>query len=208
MKRVIDIDTWKRKEHFHFFNGFDDPFWGTTVNVDFTFIYNKAKEEGHTFFLSSLHEIMRAVNAVEELKYRIEEDNVVCYDTIHVSPTIAREDGTFSFSFFNYDAEKDVFIQNAMMAIDKVQKSSGLGLNEDSARIDTIHFSSVPWFQFTDMKHATSFGRRDSVPKISVGKYFRDGARIMMPLSITVNHALVDGLHVARFVNELENAYK
>ena len=36
MKKLIDIDNWKRKEHFLFFSKFEEPFFGVTVKVDCT----------------------------------------------------------------------------------------------------------------------------------------------------------------------------
>lgn len=44
MKYKIDTTTWKRREHYEFFNGMDDPFWGTVVPVDFTECYLEAKK--------------------------------------------------------------------------------------------------------------------------------------------------------------------
>jgi chloramphenicol O-acetyltransferase type A len=43
MKRVINLDNWNRKEHFKFFSALDDPFWGITMTVDFTSIYQQSK---------------------------------------------------------------------------------------------------------------------------------------------------------------------
>lgn len=33
MKKTLDIDTWARKEHFHFFRKFEEPFWIGCLNV-------------------------------------------------------------------------------------------------------------------------------------------------------------------------------
>lgn len=55
MKYKIDTTTWKRREHYEFFNGMDDPFWGTVVPVDFTECYLEAKKRRTSFFLCSLH---------------------------------------------------------------------------------------------------------------------------------------------------------
>jgi chloramphenicol O-acetyltransferase type A len=42
----------------------------------------------------------------------------------------------------------------------------------------------------------------DSVPKIVFGKLiFKDG-QVLLPISVHVNHALCDGLHVSRFLEE------
>ncbi|KAA4195844.1 chloramphenicol acetyltransferase, partial [Bacteroides ovatus] len=37
----------------------------------------------------------------------------------------------------------------------------------------------------------------------STGKYFRDGERLMMPVSVTCHHGLMDGYHVAQFIEKL-----
>lgn len=58
MKYKIDTTTWKRREHYEFFNGMDDPFWGTVVPVDFTECYLEAKKRRTSFFLCSLHRII------------------------------------------------------------------------------------------------------------------------------------------------------
>ena len=85
MKYKIDTTTWKRREHYEFFNGMDDPFWGTVVPVDFTECYLEAKKRRTSFFLCSLHRILTAVNRIEAFRYRIENGEVVCYDRIHAS---------------------------------------------------------------------------------------------------------------------------
>ena len=103
MKQVIDLDNWNRKEHFAFFSAFDDPFFGITTLVDFTDIYRQSKELNVSFFLYSLHFLLKCANETDAFKLRIEKDSVVRYDTIHISPTIGREDGTFGFGFFEYN---------------------------------------------------------------------------------------------------------
>lgn len=205
MKKLIDLKNWNRLEHFNFFKGFDDSFWGLTANVDFTAVYKRAKEEKASFFLYSLHAIMQTVNNQKEFRYRIEGENVACYDTIHPSPTIGRKDGTFAISFFEYRNDMYLFVKGAKKAIEEVNNSTGLGLNENAARQDVIHYSSLPWIRFTEMKHTASFGNDNSVPKISTGKLFEDQGRMILPVSITVNHALIDGWHVAQFLEKLEN---
>ncbi|EGN08243.1 hypothetical protein HMPREF1018_02554 [Bacteroides fragilis] len=101
MKQLIDLENWNRKEHFKFFSAFDDPFFGITTLVDFTNTYHQSKDEKKSFFLYSVHFLLQCVNEVEAFKLRIEGEQVVKYDFIHLSPTIGREDGTFGFGFLN-----------------------------------------------------------------------------------------------------------
>ena len=120
-KKVINIlnETayWFRKleqkRTFKFFSAFDDPFFGITTLVDFTNTYHQSKDEKKSFFLYSVHFLLQCVNETEAFKLRIEGEQVVKYDLIHVSSTIGREDGTFGFGFFEYNADLEVFIQNA-----------------------------------------------------------------------------------------------
>ncbi len=97
MKQTIDITHWNRREHFEFFSRFDDPFFGITTLVDFTKAYEHIKAHRRPFFLSSVHFLLKCVNETEAFRLRTEDGKLVQYDTIHVSPTIGREDGTFGF---------------------------------------------------------------------------------------------------------------
>jgi chloramphenicol O-acetyltransferase type A len=92
MKRVINLDNWNRKEHFKFFSALDDPFWGITTTVDFTSIYQQSKNMEVSFFLYSVHFLLKCINATTAFKLRIENGEVVEYDKINISPTIGREE--------------------------------------------------------------------------------------------------------------------
>lgn len=122
MKRVINLDNWNRKEHFKFFSALDDPFWGITTTVDFTSIYQQSKNMEVSFFLYSVHFLLKCINATTAFKLRIENGEVVEYDKINISPTIGREDGTFGFGFFEYDTDLSLFIENAEKEIHRVKK--------------------------------------------------------------------------------------
>lgn len=36
MKNTLNIANWNRKDHYHFFKDFEEPFFGITVNIDCT----------------------------------------------------------------------------------------------------------------------------------------------------------------------------
>lgn len=113
IEKIIDIATWNRKEHFEHFSAFDDPFFGVTVNVDCTRAYREAKNKGVSFSLLLLHRIITAAAKVEEFRYRIEGEKVVCYDSLLPEATVGRADHTFSFASFEYDPDELTFILKA-----------------------------------------------------------------------------------------------
>lgn len=198
MKTLLNIETWNRKDQFRFFNQFEEPFFGVTVQIDCTNSYRIAKEKEYSFFLYYLHASLKAANQIEPFRYRIENDQVYLYDVVNASPTINRPDGTFGFSYMDYNPDFILFTQDAKKAIDEVRNSSGLIPAVSGENV--IHYSSVPWLNFTSLSHARSFSFKDSCPKISFGKMTEVNGRKQMPVSIHVHHALMDGFHVGQFV--------
>ncbi len=176
MKQLLDLANWNRREHFHFFSAFDEPFFGLVAQVDCTAAQAAAKQLGVSFFLYYLHHSLQAANAVPEFRYRIDGGQVYCYDRVHASATIGRADHTFGFSFIEqHDALAD-FVAAAETEIAAVQASSGLRLTATTARPDVIHYSAIPWVRFSGLTHARSFRHPDSAPKISFGQTHQEGA--------------------------------
>lgn len=198
MKQLLELDTWARKEHFNFFRQFEEPFFGITTDIDCTTAFNKAKASGDSFFLSYLHKSLAAANEVTPFRYRIADGEVWVYDQVHASPTINRPDGTFGFAYMNFYEDAATFEASSKAEIERVRQSTGLIPAVSGENV--IHYSSLPWINFTAVSHARSFSFKDSCPKITFGKVKEVGERKMMPVSVHVHHALMDGFHVAQFL--------
>jgi len=202
MKTLLDIESWNRKDQFRFFNQFEEPFFGITVQVDCTRAYHIAKENNYSFFLYYLHASLQAVNETEPFRYRIENDQVYVYDQVNASATINRPDGTFGFSYMDYHPDFLAFSKDAKKIIEAVRQTTGLIPAVSGENV--IHYSSIPWLNFTSLSHARSFSFKDSCPKISFGKMTEQNGIRQMPVSIHVHHALMDGFHVAQFVERFQ----
>lgn len=201
MKTLLDIENWPRKEHFHFFKQFEEPFFGATVEIDCTKAYATAKSLNTSFFIYYLHKTLVAVNSTESFRYRISDDQIYVCDQINASATISREDGSFGFSLIEYDADFEIFTTNALAEIERIQKTSGL-FTRTFTDDNVIHFSAIPWLDFTSLSHARSYTFPDSCPKISFGKMkINENGKRTMPMSIHVHHGLVDGLPLGQFVD-------
>lgn len=203
MKTKIDLKTWNRTTHYEFFSKFDEPFFGITTPIDCTIAYQKSKELQIPFFVYYLHKTLAAVNKIENFRLRIEEKNVVLYDEIDTSATIMREDKTFGFSFIKFHKDLHKFNKTAQIEIQRIQNTPGILTREYPENI--IHFSAVPWINFTGLTHSRSFSAPDSCPKISFGKLMDENGKKTMALSVTAHHGLLDGYHMGLFVEELQN---
>jgi chloramphenicol O-acetyltransferase type A len=203
VKQKLTLDTWNRKEHFHFFSQMQEPFFGITTVIDCTTAYAKSKELGITFFTYYLHKTLIAVNAIESFRYRIIDGDVYVFNQIDASATILREDKTFGFSLMKFEEDLTVFSEITKTEIERVKKTSGLITRDFETNL--IHFSVLPWINFTAYSHARSFTWPDSCPKISFGKMISDNGKKTMHMSVHVHHALLDGYHVGEFVNLFQN---
>lgn len=202
--KIIDLENWNRKEHFEFFSQMASPYFGLTTEVDCTNAYAYAKEKGDSFFATYMHRSMIAVNAVDELKLRIVDGQVVLYDRIHAGTTIGRADGTFGFAFIPFSEDFEVFNTEMQKEIEGVQQSSGLRMNNGELGKDLIRHTTIPWKSFSALLHPTGFNNSESVPKIAFGKFsIRDG-RKYLPLSVEAHHGLADGIHIAKYLEEFQ----
>lgn len=205
MKVLLDIENWPRKEHFLYFKQFQEPFFGISVAIDCTKAYAAAKHLKTSFFVYYLHKTLVAVNTIEPFRYRIIDDAIYIYDAINASATILREDTTFGFSLIKYSSNYTVFNANALEEIDRIKNSSGLFTREFTEN-NLIHFSALPWINFTSLSHARNYTVADSCPKISFGKMMEGkNGKKTMSMSIYVHHGLIDGFHLSQFVNCLQD---
>jgi chloramphenicol O-acetyltransferase type A len=206
MKQKLNLDTWNRKEHFLFFKQMEEPFFGITTAIDCTKAYAKASELGVPFFTYYLHKTLVAVNEIVAFRYRIIDDKVYVFDRIDASATILRDDKTFGFSLIEFDENVATFAEITKKEIARIQTTTGL-LTRDYPE-NLIHFSALPWINFTSFSHARSFTWPDSCPKISFGKMMDDNGKKTMPMSVHVHHGLMDGYHLGEFLTFFEEEMK
>ena len=197
-KHEIDISNWKRREHFEVFKNFDEPLFGITVRVECGEAYKISKEKSFPFSLYYLYLSLKTANEIEEFRYRIENDKVIFYDSVGAGPTIFREDETYGCGYMPYNEDIEAFMLQARFEVERVKTEKGLKFPH--AGEDIIHYSTVPWADFTAVNHARKFNAYPSVPKITFGKITRQDEKMWMPVDIHVNHALMDGYHVGKFV--------
>lgn len=207
MPRYLDIETWTRRQHFYFFADYDNPYFNVCVNVDVTALLDLTWSSNELSFFIAYHYLsIKTANEIEPFKYRLRKDKVLVHDQIHAGTIILLDDESFTFAYFDYHRSFETFHSQAKKTIEEI-RTGDRELKDRSENDDLIHHSVLPWFSFTSISHARNWGRQDSIPKIAFGKYFKEGERIKMPVSVEVHHALMDGFHVAKYFERLENYF-
>jgi chloramphenicol O-acetyltransferase type A len=202
MYKVIDVENWARQSAFLFFKNFDDPFFNVSVNVDITNLYHQCKAQNLPFTLSMLYYSNKILNSIPEFRMRLKGEEVVEFETIHLSFTVLHEDNTFTFCYVDFQDNFEQFIEHGKERIQLELETKALDDKENV--LDTIHYSVLPWLQFTTFKHARRFNTGDSIPKITIGKRFQENGRYKIPISVEVHHALMDGFHLGQYFQRWE----
>ena len=201
--KEIDINTWKRKEHFNFFSGTVYPIYNICFNLDVKIVKKYAKEKNISFNLVMIYLSTKALNCIENFRYRLHENKIVLYDEL--KPSYAEIDkGSDLFKMITVSMENDLFtfIQKAE---EKSRKQKEYFIVNDFVKDDNLVFySSLPWISFTSIDHTINMKKEDAIQRISFGKYYEDNNKLLMPYNIQVNHLFVDGIHLGMFKDKLD----
>jgi len=200
----IDIYNWKRKAHYEYYQSFDNPCFSLSVNIDITLLIEKIKEKDLKFFPTFLYCLIKGMNQVEELKYRIRKNRVIVHDMIHPSYTVLNERECFVFCYTEFIIDFEIFYQNVLKDIEMALH--GNNLEDEEGKDDLVFISSIPWISFTGLTHPFKKDDLHSIPRVNFGKYFEENKIIKLPISVQAHHGLVDGLHIARLLENIEKA--
>lgn len=201
--RFLDLDTWSRRSTFEFFRPYALPFFNVCTDVDVTPLVDWCGDTSTSFFAASWFVCLQAANAVEPLRYRLRGDRVWVHDRLHIGTTVLRPDESFGFCYFEHADDLATFADGVEAELAAFCAGASI-LGDRADRDDVVHGSVLPWVSFTSVSHARRLPAADSVPKITFGRYTRRDGAIRMPVSIELHHALADGLHAARFLEQLE----
>ena len=203
--KYIDIKNWSRKGHFEFFHRMDYPQYNICMDIDVSNFIEYTRRNDLSFYYSMIFATTSVINRIDNFRYRIREDEVVLHEKIHPSFTDMNKDANDDlFKMVTVDMHDDIFKFEKTAKNTSTDQNEYFKMDKLTGRDDLIYITSIPWISFTHISHTISLNKNDSVPRISWGKYYKQGSKILLPFSVQVNHALVDGLHIGKYVDMLQ----
>lgn len=197
---LIPLSDYKRRAHFEYFSSLAQPYAGLTVSIEIQDFLQVVKRKGYPFFLTFLYCVSRSANRIPELRQRIGEEGIRQYRHCPTSHTVALEDGTYCYCALRSDLPFEDYLPYAQAAQEAARTARSL---EDGEEGESLFFvSCLPWVSYEALVQPTPFPA-DSNPRITWGAYRWEGERAVLPVSLLCHHALVDGLHMARFYQAL-----
>ena len=148
--KYLDMENYKRKNHFEYFNSLAYPYVGLTANVDITALWEKVRAEKLPFFLTVCYFVSKAANGVPELRQRIAEGKIIEYDNCRTSHTVALEDGTYCYCNLDGNKPFEEFIPYAIGEQEEAKQRKSIEEEQDET-CDMLFISTLPWISYTSL---------------------------------------------------------
>ncbi|MCS3464736.1 MULTISPECIES: type A chloramphenicol O-acetyltransferase [Citrobacter] len=200
----VDLSCWARKEHFEVFQTFAQSTFNQTVLLDITALLKHIKEVGWKFYPTIIFLLSKVVNRHTEFRMAIKDNELVIWNEVHPSYTIFHnETETFSSLWSHYDGNIHHF--QHVYAEDMARYGNNLSYWPKGESLENIFFvSAIPWVSFTSFNINVANMQNFFSPMFTIGKYYNQDGKVLLPLAIQVHHSVCDGFHVARLINELQ----
>ena len=204
--RVIDLDTYYRKGVFRHFSQDCKCSTSMTARIDVTELAARSRETGTKFSLNFLYLLCKALNSREDYRmgYLWQTEQLICYDVIHPTQYVFHEDTeTCTPVYSRYDADYQTFYENALRDLEQARLSRDYGLDAAN-HPNWFDASFIPWLSYDSLNIELPDGYLYFAPIVNWGKYREENGRLMMPVSVRLNHAVADGFLLANVFRLLQ----
>lgn len=204
--RIIDRDTYYRKGVFRHFSEDCKCSTSMTARVDVTDLAERSQRTGTKFYLNFLYILVKVLNSRDDYRmgYLWQTDELICYDRIHPTQYVFHEDTeTCTPVYTTYTDDYDLFYRNALQDVEKAKQTREYGLDMIN-HPNWFDASFIPWLSYDSLNIELPDGHLFFAPIINWGKYREENGRLMMPVSVRLNHAIADGYLVAKVFVLLE----
>lgn len=210
--KPIDINTWSRSEYFQHFMNTVRCTYSITANINISKLLEVLEKNNISLYPTMLYILTTIVNRHEEFRTTFNNNGKIgLWDNMSPSYTIFNEQSE-TFSSIWTEFNKDFFTFNSQCSydIEKYKKSNTLTPKKNKPQ-NTFDISMIPWIHFTSFNINVFNEGKHLLPIITLGKYIAQNGQTELPISLQVHHAVCDGFHVSRFINEMQemcNNYK
>ena len=200
----IDRETWSRTPYYDYYRTQLQTKYTVSIKIDITVLVATYKSKGYKFFPTFLYVIMRALNNSEALRTCIHEGQLGVWNFLSPQFTLFHEDDkTFSDLWSVYHEDFQTFHQAIVQDIEQYKNVKGIKV-KPGLPANFVPISCVPWISFESISQDTSHDTDFLKPIIRFGKFYHDQDRVLIPLSVYVNHAIADGYHTSMFLNDIQ----
>lgn len=202
--QLIDRENWDRKPYFEHYLRLGCTF-SITMNVDITILLEQIRSKGIKLYPAFIYMISSVVNTNIEFRTCFNDEGYLGYwDQMIPSFTIFHnENKSFSSIWTEFSDEFSLFYRNYL---DDIEQYGGkrIFLAKDNEPKNVFPISSIPWVSFTGFNLNINNNDNFLLPVVTGGKFFNQEDKTLLPISLQVHHAVCDGYHASKFLEQLQ----
>ncbi|MDR0228050.1 MAG: chloramphenicol acetyltransferase [Flavobacteriaceae bacterium] len=200
----IDLETWSRKEYFTYYRDKLKSKYTISIKIEITKLHQQYKVKGYKFYPTFMYVIMRAINQNEAFRTVYHQGKLGTWNYMNPSFTIFHEDDkTFSDLWSNYSENFTTFHTIILNDINTYRDVKGIKIRPNQPP-NFIPISCVPWISFESISQDTITDNDFMHTIVRFGKFYTENNKTFIPLSIYVNHAVADGYHSSKLINDIQ----
>ena len=169
-----------------------------TARIDVTDLVEYSQKTKTKFYINFLYILTKVMNSREDYRmgYLWQTEELVCYDVINPTQYVFHDDTeTFTLVYTEYCADYEVFYSNALQDVEQAKKTRDYGLDLEH-HPNWFDASCIPWLSYDSLHVELPDGYLFFAPIVNWGKYRRENGRLLMPVTVRLNHAIADGCFV------------
>ncbi len=204
--RIIDRETYYRKGVFRHFSEDCKCSVSMTARLDVTGLAARSRREGTRFYLDFLYLLSKVLNSRDDYRmgYLWQTDELICWDVIHPTQYVFHEDTeTCTPVYSTYCEDYGTFYANALRDLEAAKKSRDYALDAEH-HPNWFDASYISWLSYDSLNVELPDGYLYFAPIVNWGRYREENGRLMMPLSVRMNHAVADGFLIANVFRLLQ----
>ena len=204
--RVIDKEKYYRRGVYRHFTQDCKCSVSMTARVDVTELAACSKKRGRKFYLDFLYLLSKALNSREDyhMGYLWESDQLICYDVINPTQYVFHEDTeTCTPVYTCYNEDYEAFYAGALADLERAEDTREY-LLDAAGHPNWFDASFIPWLSYDSMNIELPDGFLYYLPIVNWGRYREENGRLMMPVTVRLNHAVADGYLIANVFRLLE----
>ena len=204
--KVVDKDTYYRKGVFRHFSEDCKCSVSMTARIDVTELVNHSRKTNTKFYLNFLYLLSKVMNSREDYRmgYLWQTDELICYDRVNPTQYVFHDDTeTCTPVYTEYNENYAVFYSNAYADLERAKKTREYGLDSVN-HPNWFDASYISWLSYDSLNIELPDGYLFFAPIINWGKYREENSKLVMPVSVRLNHAIADGYLVANVFRLLQ----
>ena len=177
-----------------------------TARIDVTDLVDYSKRTDTKFYINFLYLLTKVLNSRDDYKmsYIWQTDELICYDKINPIQYVFHEDTeTCSPVYSTYYEDYETFYKAAVDDIETAKENREYNLDSEN-HPNWFDASYISWLSYDSLNIELPDGYLYFLPIINWGKYREENGKLMMPITVRLNHAVADGYLIANVFRLLE----